>query len=222
MNRQIKGVTVVLMLGLLAWFTFELDRQRWRPDRVRTQATAAWDLDRKRTACFARPDSLVVVGNSILHTVRDSLEALPGVAVWSVPGEYALHLDKWATGLDHPNIEVVAVALGANDLLAGYGADTLRHSYAAFRARMTAAGKYTYALPVVPFELGTSTYIRPDALEVARLNYNQWPQDAGGARSDAEVFPAAQWRDFTSDGVHPNEKGCALLAKFYKTYCHLD
>ena len=103
--------------------------------------------------------------------------------------EYALHLDKWATGLDHPNIEVVAVALGANDLLAGYGADTLRHNYAAFRARMTAAGKYTYALPVVPFELGTSTYIRPDALDVARLNYNQWPQDAGGARSDAKSFP---------------------------------
>ncbi|MGC6532871.1 MAG: SGNH/GDSL hydrolase family protein [Flavobacteriales bacterium] len=222
MNRQIKGVMVVLVLGLLAWSTFELDRQLWRPDRLRAQATTNWNLDQKRSACFARPDSLVILGNSILHAVRDSLEALPGVAVWSVPGEYALHLDKWAAGLDDQRIKAVAVALGANDLLAGYEADTLRQNYAAFRARMTAAGKYTYTVPVVPFELGASTYIRPGALDEARVAYNQWPQDAGDALQEAERFPAAVWHDFTSDGVHPNEKGRTLLANFYKAYCLLD
>lgn len=222
MFQRIRIIACAVLVLALCWVGLEYDRACWRPDRLRAQATKDWNLDQKRTACFARPDSLVILGNSILHAVRDSLEALPGVAVWSVPGEYALHLDKWAAGLEDPRIQVVAVALGANDLLAGYEAEALWQHYAAFRVRMTAAGKYTYPVPVVPFELGTSTYIRPSALDEAREAYNQWPQDASDALREAERFPAAVWHDFTSDGVHPNEKGRALLANFYKAYCFLD
>lgn len=200
----------ILLFGLGTWVLlaalFEADRKWLRPDRMRHEALEQWQLFEKAQACIERPARKIYLGNSLLHALRDSLSA-EGVETWSVPGEYALHLDNWEQAMCPvlDSVDTVVVQLGINDLLAGFDASEVVSARLRFADMLHKRGVIVIQAPLIPTELPWTPYVRPAQLNRERQEVNRalnpvWIEDR-------QLFPPDQWKDFTTDGVHPNATG---------------
>lgn len=209
------------MLLLILVTGFELDRVHLRPERMLRNAESEWSLSTKRQSWpYIDQTERIFIGNSILHSVRDSLEDRPRTVVYSVPGEYAMNLHHWEAVLaENPGPQVV-ICLGINDALAGWTPAEIGASIDSFATRSASLSRQIVVTEILPVELGWSPYVRPRWLSSkiratnARLEQIARQHEHVSFLSRGYDFPES---GFTRDGVHLNDTGKNAWLKTLRT-----